>query len=72
VFAAWAAVTGPVFTPATPTDEEDSYTVVVPAGFHGQSYVVLTSSGTDASDSKILAGPAIVEISGTTGNPFLA
>jgi hypothetical protein len=71
LFAAWAAVTGPIFTPATPTGEENTYEVVVPVGVHGQSYVVLTSSGTDATDGEIVAGPALVEISGTTGSPFL-
>jgi hypothetical protein len=70
VFAAWAAVSGPVFTPVTRVDD-DTFEVVVPDGIHGQSYVVLTTSGTDASDGKIIAGPALVEVAGTTGSPTL-
>jgi hypothetical protein len=70
IYAAWAAVTGSVFTAAKSVGN-GAYEVVVPAGFHGQSYVVLTTSGTDSSDASIIAGPAIVEIAGTTGSPIL-
>ncbi|KAH9484919.1 Protein rds1 [Psilocybe cubensis] len=35
--------------------------VIVPAGLSGQVYVVATNSSTDANDSTILAGPAILE-----------
>jgi len=70
VYAAWAAVTGSVFTPAKWIGK-GMYSVCVPAGFHGQSYVVLTTNGTDSSDGSIVAGPAIVEIAGTTGSPTL-
>ncbi|TID24183.1 ferritin-like domain-containing protein [Venturia nashicola] len=66
LYAAWAAVTGSTFTPVKCLGH-GKYQVVVPAGFHGQSYVVLTTNGTDSSDGNIVAGPAIVEISGSNG-----
>lgn len=68
VYAAWAAVTGSVFVPAQSVGN-GVYKTVIPAGFHGQSYVVLTDNSTDSSDTSILAGPAIVEITGTSGSP---
>lgn len=61
VYAAFIAVTGPTFVEAKSVD--GGYEVVVPKGFAGQSYVVLTSCNTAATDDTILAGPAIVEIS---------
>lgn len=61
VYAAFIAVTGPTFVEAKSVD--GGYEVVVPKGFAGQSYVVLTSCNTTATDDTILAGPAIVEIS---------
>jgi hypothetical protein len=61
VYAAFIAVTGPTFVEATAVN--GGYQVVVPKGFAGQSYVVLTSCNTAATDDTILAGPAIVEIS---------
>jgi len=66
LYAAWAAVTGSIFTDIT-SNGDGSYTTVVPAGIHGQSYVAITDG--DSDDSKILAGPALVEVSGTTGSP---
>jgi hypothetical protein len=66
LFAAWAAVTGSVFTELI-SNGDGSYTTVVPAGIHGQSYVAITDG--DSEDSKILAGPALVEVSGTNGSP---
>lgn len=63
VYAAFITVTGPVFVDATPVD--GGYEVVVPKGKAGQSYVVLTSCNTGATDDTIVAGPAVVEISGT-------
>jgi len=68
VFAAWATATGPIFVPAQCVGY-NTYVSTVPAGIHGQSYVTLTESGTDGSDDFILAGPAIVEVAGTQGNP---
>ena len=61
VYAAFIAVTGPTFVEAKAVN--GGYEVVVPKGFAGQSYVVLTSCNTAATDDTILAGPAIVEIS---------
>ncbi|KAH7075221.1 ferritin-like domain-containing protein [Paraphoma chrysanthemicola] len=61
VYAAFITVTGPVF--ATPKAVSGGYEVVVPKGIAGQSYVVLTSCNTAATDDTIVAGPAIVEVS---------
>jgi hypothetical protein len=61
VYAAFAAVTGPVFVDAK--EVNGGYEVVVPKGIAGQAYVVLTSCNTAATDDTIVAGPAIVEVS---------
>ncbi|KZM28611.1 uncharacterized protein EKO05_0000027 [Ascochyta rabiei] len=61
VYAAFIAVTGPTFVEAKAVN--GGYEVVIPEGFAGQSYVVLTSCNTAATDDTILAGPAVVEIS---------
>jgi hypothetical protein len=61
VYAAFIAVTGPTFVEAKAVD--GGFEAVVPKGFAGQSYVVLTSCNTAATDDTIIAGPAIVEIS---------
>lgn len=61
VYAAFIAVTGPTFVEAKSVN--GGYEAVVPKGFAGQSYVVLTSCNTAATDDTILAGPAVVEIS---------
>jgi hypothetical protein len=61
VYAAFIAITGPTFVEAKAVN--GGYEVAVPKGFAGQSYVVLTSCNTAATDDTILAGPAIVEIS---------
>lgn len=61
VEAAFVAVTGPIFTPVKHTGS--GYSLTVPAGVAGQSYVVLTSSNTNVTDDNVLAGPAIVEVS---------
>lgn len=61
VYAAFIAVTGPTFVDAKAVN--GGYEVKVPEGFAGQSYVVLTSCNTAATDDTIVAGPAIVEIS---------
>lgn len=60
LYAAFITVTGPVFTNAE--KEGDSYQVTIPAGVNGQSYCVLTTNKTDATDDNIVAGPAILEI----------
>lgn len=61
VYAAFITVTGPVFADAK--EVNGGYEVVVPKGIAGQSYVVLTSCNTAATDDTIVAGPAIVEVS---------
>ncbi|KAH7392392.1 ferritin-like domain-containing protein [Phaeosphaeria sp. MPI-PUGE-AT-0046c] len=60
VYGAFITVTGPVFVDAKAVD--GGYQVVVPKGISGQSYVVLTSCNTAATDDTIVAGPAIVEV----------
>lgn len=61
VYAAFITVTGPVFVDVTVV--EGGFEVQVPEGIAGQSYVVLTSCNTAATDDYIVAGPAIVEVS---------
>ena len=65
VYASFVSVTGPVWAKATPCNE--GYQVVIPAGIHGQSYLVLSTSPSAANDTNIVAGPAIVMISGQDG-----
>lgn len=61
IYAAFFTVTGPVFANATRVD--GGFTIVVPAGVAGQSYVVLTGcKSAVVNDNTIVAGPAIVEI----------
>ncbi|KAJ5619811.1 ferritin-like domain-containing protein [Penicillium lagena] len=60
VFAAFITVTGPIWTTVTPAD--GGFSVQIPDGVEGQSYVVLTSSKDSVSDDDILAGPAILEV----------
>jgi len=69
VYAAFVTVTGPVFTTIAPWGAPGGYNVVIPAGVHGQSYLVLTSNNTAVSDDTTLSGPAIVPISNTDGHP---
>lgn len=60
LYAAFITVTGPIFADATPID--GGFSVVVPKGINGQSYVVLTGCPEAVNDETISAGPAIVEI----------
>lgn len=55
---------GPVFADLTKVD--GGYTAVVPEGFNGQGYVVLTACKDRVNDDTVVAGPAIVEIT----NPY--
>lgn len=66
-FAAWVAVTGPVSVPATLKDGK-AFTTKVPMGFHGQSYVVITKEEGCVTDDCVVAGPAIVEVKGASGD----
>lgn len=61
IYAAFIAVTGPTFVEATAVD--GGFTVEIPEGFAGQTYVVLTSCKDFVSDDSVAAGPAIIEIS---------
>ncbi|KAF2704966.1 hypothetical protein K504DRAFT_471901 [Pleomassaria siparia CBS 279.74] len=65
-FAAWISVTGPTFTIATFINYK--FITNVPPGFHGQSYVVITKKKGCTTDDCVLAGPAIVEVSGANGS----
>ena len=65
-FAAWISVTGPTFVDAT-FDQGKGFSTVVPVGFHGQSYVVITKESGCVTDDCVVAGPAIVEVEGANG-----
>ncbi|KGQ07708.1 Protein rds1 [Beauveria bassiana D1-5] len=60
IYAAFIAVTGPVFVDAYPVD--GGFKVQIPEGFAGQTYAVLTSCKDAVNDDTIAAGPAIIEI----------
>lgn len=60
IYAAFIGVLGPIFVEAHVTDSK--YSVQVPQGVNGQTYVVITSSNTTVTDENTIAGPAIVEI----------
>jgi hypothetical protein len=63
LYAAFLTILGPVFSPATAT--ETGFSFVVPAGLvKGESFVVISTSGTAITDEDIIAGPAIVEVTG--------
>lgn len=64
MYAAFIAVTGPTFVEATPVD--GGFSVEVPEGFAGQTYVVLTGCDKSVTDDTVAAGPAIIEV-----RPFL-
>jgi hypothetical protein len=61
VYAAFITVTGPIFAPVYKS--HDGYTLTVPSGIGGQSYVILVTGNTSATDDNTIAGPAIVEVS---------
>lgn len=60
VYAAFIAVTGPIFVEATAV--EGGFSVTIPEGFAGQTYVVLTSCNDTVNDDTVAAGPAIIEV----------
>ena len=60
VFGAFITVTGPIFVPTVAT--ATGFSVVVPSGINGQSYVVLTDCQDSVTDDTVVAGPAIVEV----------
>jgi hypothetical protein len=61
VHAAFITVTGPVWAPLKPMGN-GTFTVTIPKGIMGQSYVVLTRGNEQATDDNILAGPAIIQV----------
>jgi hypothetical protein len=65
IYAAFMTVTGPVW--AHVTGSGGKYEVTIPAGVHGQSYLVFTHSNSSATDDTVVAGPAIIPVSGTDG-----
>jgi hypothetical protein len=67
-YAAFITITGPVFTNVTLWGE-GNYNVTIPAGVHGQSYLVFTKNSTAATDDTVIAGPTIVQVSGSDGAP---
>ncbi|KAL7974170.1 ferritin-like domain-containing protein [Trichoderma sp. SZMC 28014] len=60
IYAAFIAVTGPTFVPAKPVN--GGFSVTIPKGFAGQTYVVLTTCKDSVSDNTTAAGPAIIEV----------
>lgn len=58
--AAFLSLNGPVFQAAQATS--GGYTTTIPAGFGGQTYIVLTNSAGAVSDANTVAGPAAVEV----------
>ena len=60
LFGAFMSITGPIFVPAAPVPSE--YSVVVPLGVSGQTYVVLTACNEKVTDETTAAGPAILEV----------
>jgi hypothetical protein len=67
VYAAFIAVTGPTFVEAEAV--EGGFSVEIPEGFAGQTYVVFTSCKDVVSDDTVAAGPAIIEVSHMPPNP---
>lgn len=67
-YAAWASVTGPIFTEVKLSTNSQSAWTTIPegapptAGVAGQSYVVLVKGNKTVTDDNILAGPAIIEV----------
>jgi hypothetical protein len=69
VYAAFVTVTGPVWADIAPWGAPGGFNIVVPAGVHGQSYLVLTNNNTAVTDATTLSGPAIVPIMKSNGYP---
>ncbi|KAJ5612145.1 hypothetical protein N7510_005339 [Penicillium lagena] len=61
LYAAFITVTGPIWAPLSFMGS-GKFTVTIPEGVAGQSYVVLTKGNTQATDDNIVAGPAIIEV----------
>ncbi|KAJ5204233.1 uncharacterized protein N7498_005112 [Penicillium cinerascens] len=61
LYAAFITVTGPVWAPLTYKGDK-TFSVTIPQGVAGQSYVVITKGKKHVTDDNIVAGPAIVEV----------
>lgn len=59
--AAFITVTGPIWTPLQ-FRADKNFTVPIPDGISGQSYVVITKGKSQVTDDNIVAGPAIIEV----------
>lgn len=68
VHAAFITVTGPVWANVQPKGN-GQFSVTVPKGILGQSYVVLTQGDKKVSDDNICAGPAIIQVGPIVGTP---
>lgn len=62
IYGAFITVTGPVFVPVTALAGGTQFSLSVPAGIKGQSYVVLNCGNATVTDDTVLAGPAVVEV----------
>jgi hypothetical protein len=60
LYGAFMTPTGPIFVPATAV--AGGYSVVIPTGVNGQTYVILTACNEKVNDETTAAGPAIIEI----------
>lgn len=63
LYASFAAITGPVFAPLTSSGDGMNYQVTVPAGVNGQSYLIFSDCNDTVTDSNVVAGPTIVQVS---------
>ncbi|KAK5797378.1 hypothetical protein VI817_003669 [Penicillium citrinum] len=66
IYAAFITVTGPIWTPVKSVGG-GKFSVTIPKGIAGQSYVVLTKGNKQATDDNIVAGPAIIEVGSKMG-----
>ncbi|KAF2233592.1 Ferritin/ribonucleotide reductase-like protein [Viridothelium virens] len=65
LYAAFVSVTGPVWTNVTelPGSGGTKFSVTIPQGVEGQSYLVFTGCRDAVTDDTVVAGPALIEIS---------
>ena len=64
LYAAFVSVTGPVWTNVTevPGSSGTKFSVTIPQGVEGQSYLVFTGCHEAVTDDTVVAGPALVEV----------
>ncbi len=63
LYAAFVTAHGTAYADVIPTQTGMTFSVTVPDGVNGQSYLLLTNSNTGVSDDTVIAGPALVEVS---------